>query len=1237
MPGYQFDKIKCWTNKVKVAHTFNDLGTTCNHPVFKQKLTLPGEIDCFSYIGYVSFQHQKWVTGHQIFDTVVYPGSGFLEWMLYVASDLKLDVNVNNLWLHEPFKLKPESSYTVWLKAEKKDDGFSCKAFTRVAGDFSNQWLLHAECDLKTVPCPILVDDYDESQLKSLNVKDFYLECNKSGISYSDLFAFLNKAEIEGFWLKGQVSWDKYSGMDLFSIHPALLDNCFQLLGAYVMNVVPGSVFVPYKFDYVMISGSFVKDYVDVLIRLPHHIKPDFQSLKVDIYIKQHNQLKAVIRGFSISKVVKKQEEVVFDNDLKDSIYEEYWIDSKISTISEFATLYKTVDFSESLDKIDKNTEKSNAFSIKLIDQLALSWCAYILNELFITNLSGKVSDISGLMAASGVSTKYLRLFERILSVAISQNWITIENNKLIIKIISNYEIDKQVAYLKENYNVSAELDLLCHCAENIPGILLDKIDPMEVLFPNGSIELVKSLYESDTFRIMHQLTNFSFKSFFDLNKTIGKIKILEIGSGTGSTTKHILPLLKGLDVEYHFTDISPLFLKEAQNIFSEYDFISYKVIDIEKCLDKQGVTLNSYDLIIASNVLHATRDLKNTFSNVKQLLKNHGVLFMLEGTTPFLWIDLVFGITTGWWLFEDNYLRPNHALMSGAKWKDFLKNEKFSNIQIITPISGNDDVTGQSIIWAQKLIDDATESPLLVTLAQESNIIFDSFDQLIVDDNTTFGIDRPLLININSSLTDKPETDNLACNSLNLSRILNYINKDFKERLIILIACSKNATAYTGLWRVLQNECKNLDLRLVLFNDTNNLFQKVIAEVYHGVKDECSLWNGNDRKVLRLHKTSISTVSPLVEWSEKAVLITGGAGGIGHQLTNWLIEKGVSKVYITGRNNLIDVQVNSKKTIYISSDISEGVSDKIKDDLFAIFHLAGVVSDLPFWKQDLESYKNVLLPKVAGTDQILTYANKHKVKHVILFSSSACILGTIGQSNHALASSWLQYQSLLNNNLHVLSIAWGPWKGEGAVKKYRVDELGTRIGVSSTSPDSNFDLMEQLIDQQTTTRIVVKVDWELYCNNLKSTPYLSEVTDKIVFKAPENTLVKIIDFETVIKSKNEESLLFFLRGLLSSILGYKEVQNFDDESGFFDIGFDSLTILDLKSKLETITGLRIPITLAFKYPNIKSLISFIRDSYNDQITNAVYVEDNEVHSLNATSFIDDEFKNLFDHGTAFN
>ncbi|KAM7200662.1 acyl transferase/acyl hydrolase/lysophospholipase [Naviculisporaceae sp. PSN 640] len=167
-------------------------------------------------------------------------------------------------------------------------------------------------------------------------------------------------------------------------------------------------------------------------------------------------------------------------------------------------------------------------------------------------------------------------------------------------------------------------------------------------------------------------------------------MNILEIGAGSGATTAAVLPALDGSFASYTFSDISSGYFAHAQDRFldSVSSKMLFRVLDIEKDIVGQGFAERSYDLIVASLVLHATRDLSATMANVRRLLRPGGYLVLLEVThNDSLRVGLISGGLPGWWLGGKHDGRIMSPCVSVDEWERLaVATGGFSRIEAITP-----------------------------------------------------------------------------------------------------------------------------------------------------------------------------------------------------------------------------------------------------------------------------------------------------------------------------------------------------------------------------------------------------------------------------------------------------------------------------------------------------------------------------------------------------------------------
>lgn len=251
-------------------------------------------------------------------------------------------------------------------------------------------------------------------------------------------------------------------------------------------------------------------------------------------------------------------------------------------------------------------------------------------------------------------------------------------------------------------------LSLLELCLRALPEVLAGSVRAIDLLFPGASMQRVEGIYRAnasaDYFNHMLGETVVAALAARLADDPQTPLRILEIGAGTGSTTAMLLPLLESYRqhiAEYAYTDISKAFLFQAEEHFvPAYPYVAPRLFDVELPLAGQGMASGHYDLVIATNVLHATRNIRNTLSNVKATMRTGGLLLLNEISTKSLFAHLTFGLLEGWWLSEDQVLRIADApVLAPEAWREVLQQEGFSRVLLPLPQA---QVLGQQIIVAE-------------------------------------------------------------------------------------------------------------------------------------------------------------------------------------------------------------------------------------------------------------------------------------------------------------------------------------------------------------------------------------------------------------------------------------------------------------------------------------------------------------------------------------------------------
>ncbi|KAK6826221.1 Hybrid NRPS/PKS enzyme [Apiospora arundinis] len=231
-------------------------------------------------------------------------------------------------------------------------------------------------------------------------------------------------------------------------------------------------------------------------------------------------------------------------------------------------------------------------------------------------------------------------------------------------------------------YRENADLRLMRAVGENIAAVVRGETTMLEHMIQDNMLNDFYVLAEG-----MPRYTAYLAAFASQIGHSHPHMHVLEIGAGTGGATKSFLKELGEQFASYTFTDISSGFFEKAADVFSSYsNKMSFKVLDIEKDIIDQGFAEGSFDVIIASLVLHATRNLDRTLQNVRKLLKPGGYLLLLEITeNEQMRFGLLFGGLPGWWLGydDDRALSPCIGL---EEWGSLLKQNGFSGIDTVVP-----------------------------------------------------------------------------------------------------------------------------------------------------------------------------------------------------------------------------------------------------------------------------------------------------------------------------------------------------------------------------------------------------------------------------------------------------------------------------------------------------------------------------------------------------------------------
>jgi NAD(P)-dependent dehydrogenase (short-subunit alcohol dehydrogenase family)/acyl carrier protein/SAM-dependent methyltransferase len=324
-----------------------------------------------------------------------------------------------------------------------------------------------------------------------------------------------------------------------------------------------------------------------------------------------------------------------------------------------------------------------------------------------------------------GIDSGYTPLYHVLLEILANIGWIRLSNRGQEIETLSILEntdsgcdareLARQKDRLLTKYpEITPHIRMLWTCLKAYPDILKGNIPATDVMFPSSSMGLVEGIYKgnvnADYFNgLVVQCVQSYIRARLPLPDPGDKINILEIGAGTGGTSALVLEAIRDYreHLKYFYTDISMSFIQYGKKHYHDRcGFVCFDRLDIESDPVEQGFKPGSFDMVIAANVLHATRDLRETLNNIKALLKTNGWLILNEATGIHLFTTLTFGLLAGWWRFRDEENRLHGGpLLSSHMWERLLKEEGFALVRSFGQPGGNKKVTPvsyQHIVVAQ-------------------------------------------------------------------------------------------------------------------------------------------------------------------------------------------------------------------------------------------------------------------------------------------------------------------------------------------------------------------------------------------------------------------------------------------------------------------------------------------------------------------------------------------------------
>ncbi|MFF4482024.1 SDR family NAD(P)-dependent oxidoreductase, partial [Streptomyces sp. NPDC001520] len=356
------------------------------------------------------------------------------------------------------------------------------------------------------------------------------------------------------------------------------------------------------------------------------------------------------------------------------------------------------------------------------------------------------------------------------------------------------------------------------------------------------------------------------------------------------------------------------------------------------------------------------------------------------------------------------------------------------------------------------------------------------------------------------------------------------------------------------------------------------------------------------------------ATTGPADGWRPHGtVLVTGGTGALGAHVARWLAQAGAEHLVLLGRRGpqapgaaALEDELTALgvRVTMTACDVTDraALADVLASlpNLTAVVHLAGTVRFGGSIDADLDEYAAVFDAKVTGAlhlDELLDHAS---LEAFVLFSSAAAAWGGSGQAGYAAANALLDglAQRRRARGLPATSIGWGTWGGSLAPED---EERLNRIGLRPMRPESAVAALRHVVGSDESCPVIADVDWETFGPAFlagRPSPLLSELPQ---LPTGSGALAVTGDragwrrrLAGVPAADQDRMLVDLVREHAAQLLGHRDPAAIDPAAPFRQLGFDSLTAVELRTRLNTSTGLRLPATLLFDHPSCRAVADLL-------------------------------------------
>ena len=1217
--------------------------------------------------GEVSFETElsgsapEWLSDHRVFGEVLAPGALYASQVLEALRERGSGSpwTLEEVEIHRPLVF-PDGVFRTVQVVLGAEGGFEVVS----REESGSVWDLHAEGRVATGSLGE-PEDLDIAELRGglleVDPVEVYRGLAKAGIAFGPAFRGLS-----GLWsgaeeALGEVALPaELSGGGLVA-HPALLDACFQVMSGVSALAEEKGVRLPVGWERLWLAGP-LPERVFCRARLREGsgaasgpgLGPALGDVwKVDLRIYgPAGEALGGVEGFRLRRASRASLLGVRVDEL---LYEVEWRAGPPVGLRSAAFLRSPGEVSSGLrpaaeflaaEGVDGDEAGRQR---EALERLSRGYALRALSELGWERVSGERFEGDALRRRLKVTGDHRKLFGRLLSLLSDGGVLAREpSGGWEVTAGSGEALPESLEVPEEAGGSSVEEGLLRRCGESLSEVLRGRRDPLELLFGEepGAADLY---WKSPGMRAVNRLVAEAVGALVSGLPEGRRLSVLEVGAGTGATTGSVLPALPAGRTDYEYTDISAGFFGEAERRFGDSGVsLRYRALDIERDPGEQGFGEHGADVVLAANVLHATRDLSETLGHCRKLLAPSGLLVLVEGTEASGFADLTFGLLPGWWRFQDAY-RPEYALAEPEVWERALGDAGFVEVSFLG------DGLGQAVIVARGSAEVERDAGLFVLSA--GGALGDAVSEELTrrgqrveigpsgggreDWRRFFGSlsdEVPLrgVVDLSGVRADGAgltteglarELEEVCVGALSLTQGLSDAGVRPESGLWfvtrggqVLGRETAGALAGASLWgfgSVVGLEHGDLNPRLVDLDpalDPAVTAGVLVEELLHPDRETRVARRGGERRVARLVRLEPSRGEDAREVvrGDRSYLVTGGLGGIGLEVAGWLAERGAGAIVLNGRRApdagaSAAVEELRERGAEVRVELADVTDEAAVRDLLdrmdaelpplgGVIHSVGVLSDAALVNQDWGRFEEVLRPKALGAWRLHRATLDRELELFVLFSSAAGVLGNAGQANHAAANAFLDQLARHRRALGLpgQAIAWGAWSeiGEAEEQRQRIGERLDALGGAWMTPEQGLAAFTRLVREDVVMSVAAAVDWSFLAT---ASPFLGEIveTRRTTGEVSESADRSWTRLQAALPGERQKIMVSLLQAELCSALRLPSPP--DPDVGFAELGMDSLMAVNLRDRLNrAFPDAPLSNTAIFDYPTLNRLAAHL-------------------------------------------